>query len=631
MGENQTFDFLKSLRSAWPMIGAALLLALIITQFPLHYLESWTYDWRSRLKPTRPSSKLIDLIMVQPSTLSQLKGDDRLPEHSRLLEGLDKSGPLAIVYTFDPTDLKHSDEEAEEFLAVTKSMKTPVYFASFTSPPKGQKELPPLERPFELIKPVAAPIGSDITLFAKDGVSRRFIYSIDDNLSLHAQLAQQIQSQHSSGSLPRGLFSLLDVVQGYIHFLPSGSYPSYEFLEAMEQSHSLSDPEQFAGKILLIGDDSLRSSRFYLSTPLSRDITAMTLAEVHANALDTLILDRALRQSPRWFNLLVTTTISLMTLMLLFYARPAQGLALLGLMVGVFVLLALGAFALFDLWIPMSQPLLAVFVCYYFFVPYRLIMENRRSWEYYQRNRLLTQVEELKSNFMRMMSHDLKTPLARIQGMADLVLQEGQSSLNQEQKSALESIHHSSEELADFISSILNLGRIESKEVKLQLRSRDINSLLKEVIGKCDYLAQQKNIRIIQEFEPLFSMKMDEDLMRQVFTNLLENAIKYSPPNTRILVSTEEVDGQAVVQIADQGYGMSPEDLANAFTKFYRSRQATSSSVKGSGLGLFLAKYFVDLHQGRISVESQLNQGSTFYIELPMNLTDSQTPEEELR
>src|SRR5690606_14623051 len=135
-----------------------------------------------------------------------------------------------------------------------------------------------------------------------------------------------------------------------------------------------------------------------------------------------------------------------------------------------------------------------------------------------------------------------------------------------------------------------------SKDIKLQLKSKDINTLLSEVIRKCEFLAKSKNITIIPEFEPMFSMKIDEDLMRQVFTNLVENAIKYSPENSRVMVSTEEVDGKVIVQVADQGIGIPAEELPTLFTKFFRSRTAIEKGIKGSGLGLYLSQYFVNLH-----------------------------------
>ena len=140
------------------------------------------------------------------------------------------------------------------------------------------------------------------------------------------------------------------------------------------------------------------------------------------------------------------------------------------------------------------------------------------------------------------------------------------------------------------------------------------------MVKKSKYSANRKNIEIITEFEPLFSVKADEDLLKQVFANLIENAVKYSPNDSRILVSTEEVNGRMVVQVADQGRGISEEDLDNVFEKFYRTSDVVNTDIAGSGLGLFLARYFVELHHGDIDVESQPGQGSTFTVRLPMDV-----------
>ena len=244
-------------------------------------------------------------------------------------------------------------------------------------------------------------------------------------------------------------------------------------------------------------------------------------------------------------------------------------------------------------------------------------MENRKSWELFQRNKILSQVEELKSNFLSMMSHDIKTPLARIQGMIDLIKRES-GALNPKQTQALDTITQSSRDLTEFITSILDLGRVESQGINLHFSSRDINSLVQEVIEKYDFFAKERNIEIIGEFEPMFSTKVDVELMRQVFSNLIENAIKYSPEGTKVLITTEESNGEVVIQFADQGIGISENEQQNIFMKFYRSKEAKNSKIKGTGIGLYLARYFVDLHKGRIDVESRPTQGSTFSVILPM-------------
>jgi signal transduction histidine kinase len=216
-----------------------------------------------------------------------------------------------------------------------------------------------------------------------------------------------------------------------------------------------------------------------------------------------------------------------------------------------------------------------------------------------------------------MMSHDLKTPLARIQGMVD-VIQRDEHAVSQTQEEALQSIKSSTQDLLKFIDTILNYTKIESQGVELHLESRDLNQVLKEVLKKFEFMARSRRIELVLEFEPLFSISLDPELIKQVLGNLIENAIKYSPEGSKILISTEEADQFVVVQIADQGKGIPEDELANIFTKFYRSKEAKVSSVKGSGLGLYLAKYFVELHRGTIHVESAVNVGSTFTIKLPV-------------
>jgi signal transduction histidine kinase len=373
---------------------------------------------------------------------------------------------------------------------------------------------------------------------------------------------------------------------------------------------------RFKDKIVILGRDIQTTSKDYVRTPYSRDIVAMTIVELSANMFDTLIRNDAPKQAPRWLNLLITTMISYLTVLVVLTLTPTTGLLILGSTIGGYFLLSLVAFWLGGWWVDVAHPFLVIFICYYFFIPYRLIIENRRSWEYYQKNKLLTQVEELKTNFLSMMSHDLKTPIARIQGMAEVVRSD-KNPLSPTQAEAIDTLRRSSDELLEFISSVLNLGRIESKAIQLHLQSKDVNALLKEVVSKLEYLAGSKNIDIRTELEPLFSIKFDVDLIRQVLSNLVENAIKYSPEKTSILVSSEERDGWIVVQVADQGPGIPEDELPHIFMKFYRSRNAKGSAIKGSGLGLYLAKYFVELHKGRIQVDSTLGQGSTFTVELP--------------
>lgn len=596
-------------------IGLALGIAVILCQIQLDYIESFTYDLRVRLRPTPPVSGHVQTLIYDTRTQEILKRAPDALDYIKLFQKLAEAKPAAVLYVADFADIIGSYEELEALAEAVKPLN--FYVAEQGRvPEKGLEEDFRLLPPLQDIRVESGPRTADRNSFAKDGVTRRVILSSDGQPLLHLKLASLFNGL-TQDSQYRGTFEFKDSKQAFINFHPAGTYKPLSFVDVMNGDF---DPAQVTGKLVIIGRDTHSEVTDYILTPYSRDNTAMSLVEMHANMMDTLILNSAPVRSPQWLNILTTSLIAIFTMFVVLSLRPLQGLIILGFTVVSYFAFCLLCFMVSGFWLDMAHPLLAIFIYYYFFIPYRLIVENRRSWEYYQRNKLLTQVEELKSNFLRLMSHDLKTPIARIQGMAEMALREpGQ--LSPQQMEALKNIATSSEELEHFVGSVLNLSRIESKEIKLQLKSRDINALLQDVIKKCEYQAKQKNIQIITEFEPMFSMKIDEDLMRQVFTNLIENAIKYSPKDTRILVSTRENDGNVTVQVADQGLGISKDEIGNLFTKFYRTSNVRDTDIKGSGLGLYLSRYFVELHKGQISVESEPNKGSTFSVELPMTLS----------
>lgn len=600
----------------YPLLSIAFATAIAfgVCQFPLDSLEFFTYDLRMKFRPIHKTSGLISTVAIEPLTLKVLGHEPTIEEHQQVVANVLSAQPKVVIYLNDPSEIPGSIDQQKAFADFVATSGKFIYAVNDLPPIPGDGNIK-LKAPFENIEVLAAPKTVDKNIFAKDGVTRRMILSADSQMTMHPLIVSRINGSANIANY-RGVFEFIETQQSFIDFRPTGTYTAQRFIDILQSPIDLAS---FKDKIVIIGRDTLETSQDYLSTPLSKDIVAMSLIEMHANAFDTLLLNSSPYRVHKWINLALTLLISIFTLYVVITLRPARGLLALALTVTGFLLLAYLLFAGFGIWISVAHPMLALFICYYFFIPYRLIVENRRSWEYLQKNKLLTQVEELKSNFLRMMSHDLKTPLARIQGMANIVLGDA-NTLSDGQRLAMSHIIESADELSDFIGSILNLGRIESKEIKLNLKSRDLNSLLLEVINKLSFLANKKNIQIITELEPIFSIKVDEDLLRQVFTNLIENAIKYSPENTKILVTTEELNGKLMIQVADQGIGIREDELENIFSKFYRSREVKNTEIPGSGLGLYLARYFVELHNGRMNVESQPQKGSTFSIELPMEL-----------
>ena len=601
-------------------LSFALIITLVLLPFKLDLFEYTSYDLRMQLSPKPRTSRQVVLVPIDPTTLLKLKRDPEALDWAVVLQKLGQAEPAQIVSFINPSQIQGSYDDLTMLAQVAERL--PFQYGEDDLPRPGAARLNPLAPPFDNIPVWPAPKTADRNVLARDAVTRRVILSFENQFTLYPRLAEPYNHIHRSDDYS-GAFTFLDSTQLMIRYRDKGAYSTLKFGDILDGTV---DPSQVRGKIVLIGNDTLQASNDYIITPLSKSLLALSQLEMHANILDTLILNQAPRFSPDWVRILSTFLIALLTIYIVLGIRPGKGLLVLGTMLFAFLFLSLLVFATTRWVIPVAHPLVAVFICYYFVIPYRLIVENRRSWEYFQKNRLLTQVEEMKSNFMRMMSHDLKTPLARIQGMADIIRKDT-SNLNETQLLALETIFDSSEELMEFIGSILSLSRIHSKNLKLQLRSRDVNQVLRNVVRRCEHLAKRKGIDIASELEPLFSIKVDEDLLKTVFTNLLENAIKYSPDSSRILITSEEINNEMVIQISDQGRGIALEEIPHIFDRFYRARNSRNDTP-GNGLGLYLAKYFVELHNGRIEVESVVNKGSTFSVHLPMNLDLEDQPEQ---
>jgi signal transduction histidine kinase len=601
----------------------AFIAAAAISWLKLDYLESYFYDIRVTLNAKLGLADLkkseVVIIKIDNKTVERYKGFPDYQTHSEFLDRLIPLQPHFIVYDMrlKENELVDIGGDTNQKLAFsfTVSQIPEFYIPSEDLEMKGETGKLHLSPPLEQIRLFPGPKSSDTNLFAKDGVYRRMLISYQDQKLLHPYVAAYYNPLVQNTEEIRGLFPLFDSDQVYIKYHPKGSYPVVSFEDVISGNV---DPALFKDKIVIVGTDTGKSIKEYVTTPFSRDVTAMTSMELHANMFQTLIENTAPIRLPSWINIVLTCLISILTVHVVLTLKPSKGLLLLGSVLVSFTAVVFLFFLLGNIWIDLAHPFLSIFLCYYFFIPYRLIIENRRSWEYFHKNKLLKQVEELKTNFISMMSHDLKTPIARIQGMTEVILSEDVQ-LTSVQREALDTIRGSSDDLLKFINAILQYGRIESEGVELHRQSKDINQILKDVIKKHEFLAKVKRIKIQQELEPLFPISVDPELIKQVFSNLIENAIKYSSDESTVTVRSSERDNEVLVDIIDQGMGIPTVDLPNIFMKFFRTHNVKTSTIKGSGLGLYLASYFVQLHKGRITVVSEPDNGSQFTVALPLN------------
>lgn len=602
------------------------LVTFFLFQFPLEGLKFYISDQFIKYSLDPFDTQKVSVVMINSKTVQALGREPRLEEWNQVLSNILKQQPRGVLIT-KPLARWQDDEEAIQASFIewsTESLQrfrdivvgNPVYQQTDRLFLKGNLERESLAPPFDFLPTLSAPRTTDQALFAGDGATRRILVSYQGQELGHPFLASLVNPEIQNLKNIQGKFSVYDSEQIWIDYIRSHHFKPYAF-ESLISEQGLAD-SPLKGQIVVIGEDLGKSLRDYVKTPFSKDPSAMTLTEMHAQAIATLVRNSAVHFVGHRWVMGFTLVLCFLVMGLSFHGKPFWGF----LSVFGFILI-LGAvnYILFNMGrmqIPLAHPVLAIVASYYVLLPYRLLIEQRRTWEAQQKNKILAQVEELKTNFISMMSHDLKTPIARIQGMTDVIVQDPQP-LTSKQREAIDFIRSSSEDLLRVLSAILNYARIESEGVDLHRVSRDINALLEEVISKHQFLAKLKQIQILFEPETLFPILIDADLLRQVFSNLIENAIKYSPEGTKVLVTTEELDGFVRVQVSDQGAGIATEDLPFIFSKFYRGAGAKASTVKGSGLGLYLTKYFIELHHGKISVESEVNLGTTFTVDLPIH------------
>ena len=279
-------------------------------------------------------------------------------------------------------------------------------------------------------------------------------------------------------------------------------------------------------------------------------------------------------------------------------------------------------FDTFAVWIPVASAYALIVLIWITYIGYQALRIEKAHYKLQQEQSYLSELEQLKNNFVSLISHDLKTPIAKIQAVVDrLHLQNNlPASERPDTKDDLNNLKDYSEELNRYIQSILKLLRVESKEFKIHKETADLNGVIENVVDRLKPLAKAKNIDLQLNLEPMFLIEFDVTLMTEVILNLVENAIKYTAINGQVNIHTTETDLDILVEVHDTGEGISTEDLEHVWKKFSRGKNQ-DLKTKGSGLGLYLAKYFIELHGGKISVKSELGKGTVFYIRLPIEPT----------
>ncbi|HEY1436303.1 MAG TPA: GAF domain-containing protein [Casimicrobiaceae bacterium] len=248
-----------------------------------------------------------------------------------------------------------------------------------------------------------------------------------------------------------------------------------------------------------------------------------------------------------------------------------------------------------------------------------IALENVRLFrEIEEKSRQLEVANKHKSEFLANMSHELRTPLNAIIGFSEVLLEKMFGEINAKQQDYLSDIHSSGRHLLALINDILDLSKIEAGRMELEPSDFDVPTALQNAMTLVRERAQRHGIALSLDIDPAVGeLRADERKFKQILVNLLSNAVKFTPDGGRVALRAQPVDSGLEFSVSDTGIGIAPEDQEKVFEEFRQVGGDYKTKQEGTGLGLALARKFVQLHGGAISVQSELGKGATFTFTIP--------------
>lgn len=235
-------------------------------------------------------------------------------------------------------------------------------------------------------------------------------------------------------------------------------------------------------------------------------------------------------------------------------------------------------------------------------------------------NTELKQLDQLKSDFLSFASHQLRSPLSVIKGYVSMIMEGSYGAISKEAKETLQKAYNANERVIQLVNDFLNLSQIEEGRMQYHFAKASLEDQIDEVIRVLAENAEQKGLKLIwyKPKPPLPEITMDAGKIHEVIYNLVDNAVKYTESG-HIEISVRKTKYVITVSIQDTGIGLEKDEIDNLFQRFARSKRGRTVHVGGTGIGLYVAKFIVEAHHGKIWVESPgAYQGSTFYVELPL-------------
>jgi len=409
----------------------------------------------------------------------------------------------------------------------------------------------------------------------------------------------------------------------YLNFYgPARTITTVPYDRALQQPNPVTvngTPIDFKGKIVLIGSSEfspysqMDAYPTVFSQPNGRDLSGV---EICATAVANFIEDRPIRLIGFQMHLVALSAFGLAAGFICFRLRPMPAVVCSVGLVLVYVGFAFYQFKLSAVWYPVVIPV-------GFQAPLAFVVAV--LWKYRDARKLeaaheqLKEMDRLKSMFLSHVSHELKTPLTSIKGFVDNMMDGLTGELQAKQREYLDRVRANADRLTRMITNLLDLSRIESGTQHLDRVRLRLFDLVEEVVEQLRPIAAGKHLALeVVCPDPTLQVFADRDKLIQVITNLVDNAIKFTPKGGKITVEVGRKDpGRVMITVADTGEGIPAEAIAKLFEPFYQVSRPAGAHAKGLGLGLSIVKTLVELHGGTISATSEVGKGSEFCILLP--------------
>ena len=392
-----------------------------------------------------------------------------------------------------------------------------------------------------------------------------------------------------------------------IRYVPPsrGGIPGYSVARLVEDPKLAS---AFSGKVVFAGVTAQTAMRDRWMTPFSGGIS-MAGVEMNANAFETIAHELFLTDASDTLVLLFCGMLVLAAGLIYAYAVGWHATALAVLLLACTHLLPYVTFTR-----GIVFPYMPGVLCAW------LAVVTAASWRHFFTGKHLVETEESRARYQRAMqfvTHEMRTPLTAIQGSSELITRYALPDEKRKQIAGM--INTESKRLARMIETFLNVERLSAGQMELKQEHFSAQELVEQCVTRVRPLAERKNIAIGARAVPEVDLNGDRELMEYAIYNLLTNAVKYSPPETKVIVSGGRTRGEVRLWVEDQGIGMDKQEARRIFDRFYRTRKAEATGEAGTGIGLSIVEQIVSQHGGSILVDSTPGKGSRFTLVLPCN------------